>query len=74
MDEFERAKWADVLTALAVFAIVAIALSGCSSCKVIYAYDGGVTAKPYYKVRICDGKKPVVECDSPTRLPTALCR
>ena len=49
-------------------------LQGCSSCRVVYAYDGGASARPYYKVRLCPGAKPVVECDSPTRLPTEGCR
>lgn len=55
-----------------------ICLAGCSwlqprDCTVYLRYDGGATPRPYYAVRECKGKPPVVLCDSPTRLPTPDC-
>lgn len=58
---------------LGAVALVA-ALTGCSPCRYVYAYDGGASQRPYYKVRLCPDQKPVVECDSPTRLPTPGCK
>jgi hypothetical protein len=51
--------------------------AGCSClqpnpCTVYLRYDGG-SPRPYYAVRECKGKPPVVLCDSPTRLPTPDC-
>lgn len=44
-------------------------LAACSApCRVRYLYDGSGD-RPYYKLRECPGRLPVVECDSATRLP-----
>ena len=55
-----------------ILAIAAL-LTGCG-CPTAYRYDGGVTARPYYKVELCPNRPPRVLCDDVEKLPTARCR
>lgn len=65
---------AGLLLRLGAGVLALLPVTGCSGCKAVYAWDGGATGRPYYKVRLCPNAKPVVECDSPTRLPNQDCR
>lgn len=53
-------------------AVIAFA-QGCG-CQTYYRYDGGLTAKPYYKVEICKGSPATILCESSKRLPNSECR
>lgn len=70
--------WDDLTDALLTLLIVlALCATGCTHCQTYYRYDGGASARPYYKLTVCDRpdgtKTTTLECDSATRLPTASC-
>lgn len=51
--------------------VAALLLDACGTCG--YFYDGGATARPYYKA--CKrGNTTTVVCDSPNRLPNSGCQ
>jgi len=51
--------------------LLLLLLTGCGTCG--YFYDGGATARPYYKACKVHGRF-TVECDSPNRLPNEECK
>ena len=67
----------DWFEALLLAALV-LYVNGCSSCQTFYRYDGGASARPYYRLDICrdrDGKTTTtLVCDSPNRLPNQQCK
>ena len=60
-------------TSLLLWLAVVAFLLGCG-CPTAYRYDGGVTARPFYKVELCPNQRERILCDSPTRLPSGGCK
>ena len=51
--------------------LFALLLTSCvPPCQIYYRYDGD----RYYRVDECPGKAPRVVCDSPTKLPSEVCK
>ena len=57
-------------------AVVVVALlSGCATCQTSYLWDGRPPpARAFYRLDRCEGKPPVVKCDSAERLPNGDCK
>ena len=72
-------NWDDVEdVTLVLLAVLALCLSGCATCQTYYRYDGGASARPYYRLDICQNRdgttSTTLVCDSPNRLPNAQCK
>lgn len=72
-------NWDDLTDALLTLLIVfALCATGCTHCQTYYRYDGGASARPYYRLDICQNRdgttSTTLVCDSPNRLPNSSCK